>query len=213
MTRIHAQLALLAVGFLIATLVMGLWTGGRLNEMWRLEYRLREAERDTAHSPHSAASWRQPSDELDPEAVQQAARLHRLMGIAAALVVMLVNGITVTYFVGTSRWCREVVETYCLDPALTRESATLKRRTFPWTLCAMLSIVGVAALGALSDPMTGQAGTWDLLIWHHLAALSAIAFIALVFYVQRLNIAAHHAVIKRIMQQVRRIRAQRGLEV
>ena len=41
--------------------------------------------------------------------------LHKLMGIATAIMVMLVCSIAVTYFIGTSRWCREVVETYDLN--------------------------------------------------------------------------------------------------
>ena len=59
------------------------------------------------------------------------ARVHRLMGVAAAIVVVLVNSIVVTYFIGTSRWCKEVVDTYSLDRELVRRSARLKRRTFP----------------------------------------------------------------------------------
>ena len=80
--------------------------------------------------------------------------VHRMFGIASALVVVLVNSIAVTYFVGTSRWCREVVETYHLDAELVRRSAVLKRRAFPWAVAAMLVIVGVSALGAAADPAT-----------------------------------------------------------
>ncbi|MEX0611406.1 MAG: hypothetical protein WD229_04735, partial [Pirellulales bacterium] len=43
------------------------------------------------------------------------ATVHRLTGIAAALGVVFVESVIVTYFIGTSRWCREVVETYGLD--------------------------------------------------------------------------------------------------
>ncbi len=60
------------------------------------------------------------------------ASVHRLLGVAAALVVVLVNSIVVTYFIGTSRWCKEVVETYGLDAQFIRRSVALKRRTFPW---------------------------------------------------------------------------------
>ena len=45
------------------------------------------------------------------------ATVHRLTGIAAALAVVLVESVIVTYFIGTSRWCKEVIETYSLDPA------------------------------------------------------------------------------------------------
>ncbi len=34
------------------------------------------------------------------------ARVHRLAGVGSALCVVLVNSIVVTYFIGTSRWCK-----------------------------------------------------------------------------------------------------------
>ena len=35
--------------------------------------------------------------------------------------VVLVESVVVTYFIGTSRWCKEVVETYRLDPAAVQD--------------------------------------------------------------------------------------------
>ena len=40
------------------------------------------------------------------EPLQRRATWHRLFGILAALVALLVNSISVTYFIGTSRWCQ-----------------------------------------------------------------------------------------------------------
>ena len=90
------------------------------------------------------------------------ATVHRLSGVAAALAVVLVNSIVVTYFIGTSRWCKEVSETYALDPSLVRRSTLLKRRTFPWALLGMLAVVGVIALGGAADPATGRPGNGKL---------------------------------------------------
>ena len=53
--------------------------------------------------------------QTDP-AVLRWGTVHRLSGVLAALVVVLVNSMAVTYFVGTSRWVREVAETYGLSP-------------------------------------------------------------------------------------------------
>ena len=58
------------------------------------------------------------------------ATVHRLTGIAAALGVVFVESVVVTYFIGTSRWCKEVTETYRLDPNRVRQSNRLKRRAF-----------------------------------------------------------------------------------
>jgi hypothetical protein len=85
-------------------------------------------------------------------AAQQWATTHRLAGVGVGLLVVLVNSIVVTYFIGTSRWGKEVVETYSLDAELVRRSTRLKRRTFPFALSSMLVVVGVIALGGAADP-------------------------------------------------------------
>ena len=139
------------------------------------------------------------------------ARVHRLTGLAAALAVVLVNSIAVTYFVGTSRWCKEVVETYGLPAVLVARGNRLKRRTFPWAVASMLAVVGVVALGGASDPATGRPGTEQWVTWHLLGALTGLAFVAASFIVQWNQIYANHHVIDEVMEHVERIRAERGL--
>jgi hypothetical protein len=148
----------------------------------------------------------------DPN-VLKLATVHRLLGVAAALVVVLVNSIVVTYFIGTSRWCKEVIETYDLDRQLHRRSVTLKRRTFPWAFLNMMTVVAVGALGAAADPSTLRAGTENWVTPHLIGAVVGWAIIAVSFYIQGQAIAAHHAVIEEIVAEVRRIRIERGLEV
>ena len=84
------------------------------------------------------------------------ATVHRLAGVAAGLAVVLVNSIVVTYFIGTSRWVKEVTETYRLDSQFIARSNALKRRTFPWAMLSMLAIVGVIAWAA--RPIRAAAG-------------------------------------------------------
>lgn len=143
--------------------------------------------------------------------------VHRLSGVAAALSAMFVNGIVATYFVGTSRWCREVSETYGLDRRLVIRSNQLKRRTFPITLLSMLAIVVIVALGGAADPgATRQLEPIQGLSWaqlHLFGALLGIAFVAFVFYLQWNNIQANRQVIDDVMAEVRTIREAKGLEV
>ena len=123
------------------------------------------------------------------------ATVHRLAGVATALVVVLVHSIVVTYFIGTSRWCKEVCETYALDAELIRRSTALKRRTFPWAVTGMLAVVGVIALGAAADPATGLPHTRDWVTPHLLGALGGMVLIGWVFLVEWRQIEANHAVI------------------
>jgi len=157
-------------------------------------------------------------DVTNPEntAVQRWATVHRLSGVAAALVIVLVNSIAITYFVGTSRWCREVVETYSLSPELARRSQRLKRRTFPLAVTSMLVVVAVVALGGAADPAASLqleplAGiSWPH--WHLIGAMAGLAVIAVSFMLERANIEANHEVINQIIDQVRLIRDDRGLD-
>ena len=88
--------------------------------------------------------------QIDP-AVLRWGTVHRLSGVLAALMVVLVNSISVTYFIGTGRWCREVVETYALAPALIERSRRIKRAAFPASLLGMLAVVAIVALGGAAD--------------------------------------------------------------
>ncbi|RIK79411.1 MAG: hypothetical protein DCC67_10585 [Planctomycetota bacterium] len=137
---------------------------------------------------------------------------HMLTGVAAALAVVLVESIAVTYFVGTSRWCKEVTEAYRLPADDLRLSTRLKRRTFPWCVLGMLTVVGVGALGAASDPGTGRADTASMAAVHQLAAFTGMLLVAWTYYRAWLNIAAKQQVIERLLRQVQAVRRERGLD-
>jgi hypothetical protein len=181
MTRIFLSLASLSFIFLVIAMMLGL-TMGNL--------------------------YQQPAP--SPETLQWAT-IHRLTGIAAALVVVFVESVVVTYFIGTSRWCKEVVETYQLDRSAIVNSNTLKRRTFPWALVGMLTVVGIIALGGASDPATLQPNTKAWANWHLMGAFFGIALIVWTFLVAWNNIVANHAIIEQLVADVARVRAERGL--
>jgi hypothetical protein len=186
-SRIFASLASFALLMMAVTLLLGLYIGD-------------------LHEPP-------PPNPPISQAVQDLGMVHRMFGIASALVVVLVNSIAVTYFIGTSRWCREVVETYHLDPELIRRSGALKRRAFPWAVAAMLVIVGISALGAAADPATRHPWTANWVYPHLIGAMLGFAFIAWAFLQEWLRIGEHHAVITDILDEVKRIRREQGLEV
>ena len=187
MTRIFTTLALLAVAFIVVTLLLGLYIGD-------------------LHGPGVLHSEHLPG-------LLRLAIVHKMLGTAAALVVVFVNSIVVTYFIGTSRWCKEVVEAYHLDPELLRRSIILKRRTFPWAILAMLTAVAIGALGAAADPARLQPGTEQWVIPHLIGALAGLAFIVWAFFVEARRIRADHEVITDILNEVKRVRTERGLEV
>jgi hypothetical protein len=139
--------------------------------------------------------------------------VHRLTGVLTALVVVLVNSLTVTYFIGTGRWCREVVEVYGLDQAFVTRSTKLKRSAFPFAMLGMLAIVAIVALGGAADPAAGRKGSRDWVTWHLVGGLGLAGAIAACFQAQLPAIRGQHALIDDVMDEVRSVRLARGLDV
>lgn len=223
MVRIFSGLAVLAWFALVVNFFLGLWIGDfnasaqqyrdayQKNREVELNRKASAAERETSRAELNAANEaiRQP---------RQRMTLHFYVGVASSLLVVLVNSVTVTYFVGTSKWCKEVGETYDLKPELPARSTIIKRRTFPWAVAGMLAIVGLVVLGGLSDPSIpmnqahpGRSG--QMVQWHYLAAMGVLAFIALTFSVQAMRIYENSQVIQDILAEVRKIRVAKGLPV
>jgi hypothetical protein len=216
MTRIFAILALFAVLLLAANFVVGL-IGGDFNaaamRKRQAQNRLLELER------HLRAGRTNSSPELD-EAKQAATAaddafrgpraqmtLHMLLGSAAALVTVLVNSITITYFIGTSRWCKEVCETYRFSPELVERCTRLKRSTFPWALAGILAVILMVGLGAAADP---SGANWprsaEFVMPHYLASVVGIVIVIAAFWMQISGIAENYRVIEEVMREVERIR-------
>ncbi|MBW3596823.1 MAG: hypothetical protein KY475_06050 [Planctomycetes bacterium] len=218
MTRIFSSLALFAFLLLVLSVALGLSTGDYNASADRILEAQREVEAvarapDTSLEKRKAARGKLVAVAAEVEPAVNFAHLHMLVGIAAALVTVLVNSITVTYFIGTTRWVREVAETYRLNPDYTRRSDALKRSTFPWALGAILTILGVIALGAASDPSSGVQDSAEWVAWHYAVAVAGVAFIGWSFLTQARNLAANYQVITEVVADVRRIRQEHGLLV
>ena len=185
MNRLFSVLALFAIVFMAATMIIGLSLG----------------ELDAQASPETLI-W---------------ARVHRLSGIFAAVAVVFVDSIVVTYFIGTSRWCKEVADAYKLDRRFVQRSTGLKRRTFPYALVSMLAVVGMVALGGAADPAAALrlqpiAGvTWTQL--HLAGAIGGITLIGYLFVLQGSSLVENQQIIQDVTAEVRRIRLEKGLEV
>ena len=206
MARIFSVLAILALLLLAANFFVGLWVGD-FNAAAR---RMSAAAQKLQTSPDSDAARREFADaDTEFRAPRQRMTLHMLLGSAASLVAILVNSITITYFIGTSRWCKEVCETYRLPAEMAERSTRLKRSTFPWALAGILTIIAIVALGAAADPSGAnfeQAPAW--VMPHYLAAIIGILIVGGSFWVQISRIAENYAVIEQILGEVERKRAE-----
>ncbi len=140
---------------------------------------------------------------------RQLGSVHILLGIGSSLFVVLVCSIAVTYFIGTGRWCREVVEAYGLAPEILQENQLLKRKSFPWALTGMLAVLGISALGAAADPGNGMENTAQWVVPHLFAALVGICVISYCLYGLWVCIVRNNEIINQVMQEV--VARRRGL--
>jgi len=150
--------------------------------------------------------------QTDP-AVLRWGTVHRLSGVLAALMVVLVNSMAVTYFIGTGRWCREVVEAYGLDGSYIQRSKRLKRSAFPFAMMSMLAVVAIVALGGAADPASGRPGTQQWVTPHLLGGLGLVVAIAWCLQAQLPPIRLQHGLIDEVMAEVRESRRRRGLDI
>lgn len=212
MARIFLALAVFAVLLLVTNLIVG-HTLGDLGQSSR-QY---EAARQIAHDAEgSSTATNQEFITARAEKDRALAALgqmrshfqpHIWLGIVAALVTILVNCISVTYFIGTSRWCREVVDAYNLDPALAQQSRSLKRRSFPFAFLGMITTLGIISLGAASDPGASLASPAAWVMPHFLMAWIGTLIISAAFYFQMIAIGENYRVINRILDEANRIRS------
>ncbi len=139
--------------------------------------------------------------------------VHRLSGVLSALVIVLVNSMAVTYFIGTARWCREVVEAYSLDPSSIDRSKRFKREAFPFALIGILGVLAIVALGGAADPSSGRLGTQDWVTFHLVGGIAFVALIAWCFQSQVAIIRRQHGLIEDVLAEVRTVREAKGLDV
>lgn len=223
MARIFSVLALLAVLLLAANFGVGLTIG---------DFNSAAKHKQDAYNHLIALERRERADKtvdtMDLEQTKQAAAkadegfrgprarmtLHMLLGSAAALITVLVSSITITYFIGTTRWCKEVSDAYAIGPEWSERSAQLKRSAFPWALAGILTVILVVGLGAAADP---SGANWSrssqFVMPHYGAAMIGLVIVILAFWMQASRIAENHEVIQRILAEVERIRMAKNLPV
>lgn len=223
MVRIFSGLAVVAWLLLAGNFLVGLAGGDfqaaaeqkrqaqqQLAQWERLPRAVRQAQREQRQAAERAVQ----AAEVAFRGPRRWMTLHMLLGSIAALMVVLVSSLAITYFIGTSRWCQEVCQTYGLDEALAQHGQRIKRRAFPWSLAAILTVLAVVGLGAAADP---SGANWQHSGWwrtpHLVLAAASLIVSASAFWMQLVRMQENHALIEQILVQVRQVRAARHLPV
>lgn len=229
MSRIFSVLAIIALLTLSANFLLGLGIGDFNATAQRYVAAARENSRLQARDVRREEK-QQVVDEFTAAGAAFAAprrnlTLHFYLGVASSLLAILVCSISVTYFIGTSRWCREVAETYQLSPEFIQRSDLLKRRTFPYALLGIFTVIVIVALGGLSDPSIPWRRAFEtekgwfntalppasMVNIHYIAAMVGLLVLGFAFWIQASRIAANYGIIDEILAEVHRIRSERGL--
>jgi hypothetical protein len=153
--------------------------------------------------------------DVTSESVSTWYRTHFMVGVGVGLAVVLVNSLVMTWFIGTSRWCKEVADTYSLDRSVTDRSNRIKRGAFPYALANMLIIVGALALGGAADPsgnlQVAPPGGLSWAQWHLVGAVTALAVVVIGSVAEWRAIRENEQIIEEVKAEVARIRRERGL--
>jgi hypothetical protein len=132
--------------------------------------------------------------------------IHFRLGLSAAILTLLVHCLIFTYFLGTGRWIKEVGIAYHLpDEPLPKMTRELKRWTFPPALAAMLITIAASAAGA-----GVQLREWPWYVHGSLAFAALVANLA-AFVIEYRNVRTNGMIIDKVLVEVERIRAERGL--
>jgi uncharacterized membrane protein len=153
---------------------------------------------------------------VDPASLEPGARnavtWHLLTALGAALLVLLVHAVALTYFMGTGRWLEETCDAYRLGSEARDANVRLKYRVIPGMVACITLVVLTGAFGAMADPAANAFKSWASSV-HLGLALAMLLANVFVSWVEQRAIARNGGLVDAVVTQVRQIRRERGLDV
>lgn len=142
---------------------------------------------------------------------------HFLTALGGLVLAVLVHAIVLTYFMGTGRWMEEARLAYRLPESWQKKSNQLKYRTLPWMAAALVLLILAGAFGAIADPASpvgadGWGGVSAATV-HFLVASIALSVNVVIYLVEYQAICCNGQLIQEVLDEVHRIRAEKGLPV
>lgn len=145
------------------------------------------------------------------EAIMTARRTHFLVALASATLAMLIHAIVLTYFMGTGRWIEETCEAYKLGPDARNANIRGKYKVLPGMVACILMLIITGAFGAITDPASNMKMDSSRTI-HFTLAVATILLNAIVSYWEYVQICLNGRLVNTIIDEVRRIRKEKGLD-
>jgi hypothetical protein len=158
-------------------------------------------------------------DPKDPS-VRQSIELHMLIGVFGLIFAAFVHAIVLTYFMGTGRWVEETSRAYKLPSKFHDETQKIKYRLLPGITASILMLVLTVPFGAFADPDATRA-------WGHVQesigfapstvhltiTVLTVAVNVWVSIFEFRSIERNGELVEDVMNEVNRIRTERGLPV
>lgn len=184
MTRVFSTLAVLSTALLLTTF----WLGWRIGDA---------TSRDLA--------------------VQGRVTDHFLTAVGALCFAALVHAFVLTYFMGTGRWMEETCQAYHLGDDRQARSRELKWRMYPAMVAGLVLLIVTGAFGGAADPASAFGfkgfGPLSARQVHLTVAVVTLAWNAFVNVLEFRAVMRNGALVNDVLEQVRRIRLERGLDV
>lgn len=158
-----------------------------------------------------AFGWRIGDIHSVSDAVRDASTLHFLTALGAALLAILVHAVAMTYFMGTGRWIEETSLAYRLGDEGHAANVRLKYRVIPGAVLCFALLLATGSFGAIADPASHVDVPYSATI-HFTLAVTTLAVNLLVSWVEWSNIARNGRLVEAIVEEVRRIRREKGLD-
>lgn len=149
--------------------------------------------------------------------VQGRVTVHFLTAVGALCFAVLVHAFVLTYFMGTGRWMEETCQAYHLGDDWQLRSRELKWRMYPAMVGGLLLLIVTGAFGGAADPASAFGfkgfGSLSAAQVHLTVAVLALIWNAGVNFLEFRALQRNGALITEVLEEVRRMRVERGLEV
>jgi hypothetical protein len=155
--------------------------------------------------------WNIGDDASLSDEVRDAATLHFLAALGASLLAIMVHAVALTYFMGTGRWIEETCTAYKLGDEGRAANVRLKYRVIPGMVGCFVLILATGSFGAIADPASHMQVPAATTI-HFTLAVAMLAVNLLVSWVEWSTIGQNGRIVAAIVDEVRRIRRERGLD-
>ena len=156
-------------------------------------------------------------DDPTEMSAQDGVNRHMLLGVGGLIFTSLVHAIVLTYFMGTGRWVEETSRAYKLPEEFHARTHRIKYRLMPGITACILMLILTGAFGAAADPgsavgFRGWFGFAPSTVHLTIAVLTVVINVAVSVFEFR-SIERNGEIVNEVMDEVNRIRTERGLPV